>query len=190
MLYSFGRSFFFPPLYFEAFARHWSPTFCSLFVDFVILHVQLCSSFVSVLRLHPLFWSYSVACHLCLLVNCMPQLSFWEQQWVRICRLLFGVLPPIRRGGRRRRRNILMTSTSESLALVDAIWCLWHIPTKSQREYTSRSRVLYEWGRGLLRTSRKRGTHVLCMTQVDPIESGFLTLLGCNFCFDSEHSQH
>ena len=36
----------------------------------------------------------------------MPQESYWQQQWVRIARLLLGVRPP-RRRGRRRRLSLL-----------------------------------------------------------------------------------
>ena len=63
----------------------------------------------------------------------MHQASYWEQQWVRICRLLLGVLPPIRRGGRRRRANIFVASTCESLALIDAIG-VYGMPRPSLRE--------------------------------------------------------
>ena len=37
----------------------------------------------------------------------MPQLSYWEQQWVRMTRLLLGVKAPNRRGNMRRRRRMM-----------------------------------------------------------------------------------
>ena len=42
----------------------------------------------------------------------VPQLSYWEQQWVRCCRLILGVVPPRRRGGMRRHRRALTCAGS------------------------------------------------------------------------------
>ena len=47
--------------------------------------------------------------------------------------MLLGILPPIRRGGRRRRANISVASTCESLALVDVI-AVYGIPRPNLRE--------------------------------------------------------
>ena len=48
----------------------------------------------------------------------MRQLPYWEQQWVRISRLLLGVVAPRRRGGMRRHRRAL---TSAGSSLRDAL---------------------------------------------------------------------
>ena len=48
------------------------------------------------------------------LASHMPQLSYWEQQWVRMTRLLLGVAAPTRRGGMRRCRR-MMTSELNTL---------------------------------------------------------------------------
>ena len=37
----------------------------------------------------------------------MPQLLYWEQQWVRMTRLLLGVKAPNRRGNMRCRRRMM-----------------------------------------------------------------------------------
>ena len=102
-------------------------------LSFVIsVEMNLCSSFFYLHSRLPRTWC-NVAFCLYLVLNCMPQPSYWEQQWVRICRLLLGIPPPIRRGGRRRRANISMSSTCESLALVDVI-AVYGIPRPNLRE--------------------------------------------------------